>query len=182
MRALPILLVIAGCVDERAPPKPADLARAADLATRPPDLASPPDLALPPDLATVGHQAGPRYQGGGLRGGSAASPVITLSKPTVRGALPVEVVERIARRHLNQLLFCYEKEVMRNPKLGGTLTLEAVIASTGDVVSAVTRSSTVGSPEVERCFTDAIRRWAFPQPSGGGIVIVSLPLKLVSNQ
>ena len=33
----------------------------------------------------------------------------------------------------------------------------------------------LGNPAAENCIAQAVRRWTFPQPKGGGIVIVSYP-------
>jgi hypothetical protein len=33
----------------------------------------------------------------------------------------------------------------------------------------------MGDRDVEGCLTDRIRRWIFPEPKGGGIVIVKYP-------
>ena len=43
------------------------------------------------------------------------------------------------------------------------------------VCLSVVQSSTVNSPSVEQCIAGAVRRWEFPKPQGGGIVIVTYP-------
>ena len=43
-------------------------------------------------------------------------------------------------------------------------------------------SSTLGDPQVENCIAQAVRRWTFPQPEGGGIVIVTYPFMLTSPE
>jgi hypothetical protein len=47
------------------------------------------------------------------------------------------------------------------------------------VVSKV-GSSTLKNAKVETCIAQAVRRWLFPKPKGGGIVIVSYPFVLRS--
>ena len=49
------------------------------------------------------------------------------------------------------------------------------IAPAGQVLSAVVESSTLGNPRVELCTAQAVRRWEFPKPTGGGMVMVSYP-------
>jgi len=34
----------------------------------------------------------------------------------------------------------------------------------------------VGNAAVEQCVAQAVRRWRFPAPRGGGIVVVSYPI------
>jgi hypothetical protein len=37
----------------------------------------------------------------------------------------------------------------------------------------------MGNAPVENCIVQAVRRWDFPTPSGGGMTIVSYPFVLV---
>jgi len=39
-------------------------------------------------------------------------------------------------------------------------------------------SSTMGNSQVEDCIAKAVRRWTFPSPEGGGVVIVTYPFVL----
>jgi Ca-activated chloride channel family protein len=43
-------------------------------------------------------------------------------------------------------------------------------------------SSTLGDASVENCIAQAVRRWRFPQPGGGGIVIVTYPFQLTAPE
>ena len=43
---------------------------------------------------------------------------------------------------------------------------------------AVVQKSTMNNRNVETCIAKAVRRWLFPKPKGGGIVIVSYPFVL----
>ena len=51
----------------------------------------------------------------------------------------------------------------------------AVGLATGQVVASVLQNSTMGNARVENCVVQAVRRWEFPKPLGGGIVIVTYP-------
>jgi Ca-activated chloride channel family protein len=94
---------------------------------------------------------------------------------TVRGSLDKEIVRRIVRNHTNELLACYHKELVAQPKLTGRVLIQLTIASSGKVIVSVVQSSTLGSPHAEACMVAAVRRWQFPPPAGGGIVLVSYP-------
>jgi len=59
--------------------------------------------------------------------------------------------------------------------------VQATLAPTGQVVVCRIQESTVKDAEVEPCMTQAVRRWPFPRPRGGGIGIVSLPLVLAGS-
>ena len=98
----------------------------------------------------------------------------------VRGGIDKEIVRRVIRRHLNEVKFCYEKELMKNQELFGRVVTEFTIAANGTVIASVVQSSTLGNSPVEQCIAGAVRRWEFPKPDGGGLVIVSYPFMLKS--
>jgi len=51
-----------------------------------------------------------------------------------------------------------------------------IVAKDGTVASATTKSSTMNDSAVESCVAGRFLRMQFPEPRGGGIVIVSYPL------
>jgi TonB family protein len=94
---------------------------------------------------------------------------------SVRGSLDKEIIRRVIRRHIAEPKECYERQLARNPELGGRAVVQFTIAATGDVVASTLQDSTLGDPRVESCLVQAVRGWKFPEPEGGGIVIVSYP-------
>jgi TonB family protein len=115
---------------------------------------------------------------GGLGGRRASAPDVVPGTATVRGSLDKEIIRRIIRRHLNEVKFCYEKELMRKADLYGRVMIQFTISGTGQVIASVVQNSTMNNPPVEQCIAAAVRRWEFPKPQGGGIVIVSYPFVL----
>lgn len=97
---------------------------------------------------------------------------------SVRGALDKEIIRRIVRRHLNEVRYCYDKALAAHPSLAGRVVVQFTIAPTGRVLVALLQSTTLGAPAVESCMVEAVRRWEFPQPQGGGLVSVSYPFQL----
>jgi len=95
--------------------------------------------------------------------------------PIILGALDKSLIDAVIKRHMNQIRYCYQRELTKNPNLGGKIVVKFVIAKDGTVSSATTKSSTMGSPAVEQCINGRFLRFQFPQPKGGGIVIVSYP-------
>lgn len=112
---------------------------------------------------------------GGLRGRKARAPDVIPGQAAVRGSLDKEIIRRIIRRHINEVKYCYEQELVKKPDLQGRIAVQFTIAATGQVVASVMQQSSVGSPRVENCVVQAVRRWEFPKPLGGGIVIVTYP-------
>ena len=53
--------------------------------------------------------------------------------------------------------------------------MKFVISKTGSVSKASTKSSTLNNSAVEGCINSRFMRFKFPEPKGGGIVIVSYP-------
>jgi TonB family protein len=96
----------------------------------------------------------------------------------VRGALDKEIVRRVIRLHLNEIKYCYEQELVRVPSLSGRLVVQFTIAPAGQVIAAFLQSSTLANARVESCAVQAVRRWPFPKPQGGGLVTVSYPFAL----
>jgi TonB family protein len=93
---------------------------------------------------------------------------------TVRGQLDKEIVGRVIRRHLNEVRFCYEKELGWHQDLGGRMLVELTIAANGQVVAAVIAAG-LGRAPLDACVAAAVRRWEFPAPEAGGLVVVRYP-------
>jgi TonB family protein len=55
-----------------------------------------------------------------------------------------------------------------------------IVSPTGAVQSAGVHESSLGAPRAEGCIAQAVRRWSFPSPEGGGIVIVTYPFVLTA--
>jgi hypothetical protein len=115
---------------------------------------------------------------GGLRTRQARPPDILMGHATVRGSLDKEIIRRIIRKHVNEVKFCYEQELTKKPSLAGRIQVQFAINGAGQVISSVMQSSTMGNARVEGCVVQAVKRWPFPQPLGGGLVIVSYPFVL----
>ncbi len=139
------------------------------------------------NLGTIGHGAGGGSGSGygrgagGFSGRSARVPQIRSGAADVRGSLSKEVIRRVIRRHINEVRFCYEQELNQRPDLEGRVTVSFIISPTGAVQSSAVAASTMGNQRVEQCIAGAVRRWTFPSPEGGGIVVVNYPFMLTAT-
>jgi len=113
--------------------------------------------------------------GGGHFGRSSTGPETLPSEPVVLGALSKEAIQEVILEHVTRIRFCYERELKARPNLSGKIVVKFVIAKDGTVSSADIKESTLDLPDMESCVLDVIRQMAFPEPKGGGIVIVSYP-------
>jgi len=134
-------------------------------------------------LGTIGHGNGSGGTGygrgaGGLGGRRGGVPQIRSGEAMVKGSLSKEVIRRIVHRHINEVKFCYERELATRPDMSGRVAIKFIISGSGAVQMAAVAESTVGNAAVENCIAQAVRRWTFPQPEGGGIVIVTYPFQL----
>lgn len=95
--------------------------------------------------------------------------------PIILGALDRSLIDEVIKRHMNQIKYCYQRELTKNPSLAGKIVIKFTIAKDGSVSSASRKTSTMGNASVEQCVVGRFMRMQFPQPKGGGIVIVSYP-------
>lgn len=95
--------------------------------------------------------------------------------PIVIGALDRSLIDEVIKAHMSQIRYCYQRELTKKPDLGGKIVVKFTIAKDGSVSSASTKSTTMNNPAVEQCIEGRFMKFMFPQPKGGGIVIVSYP-------
>ncbi len=115
---------------------------------------------------------------GGLGSRRAGAPEVVPGTAEVRGSLDKEIIRRIIRRHINEVKFCYERELVKNANLIGRVMVQFTISGNGTVAASAVQASTMNNPPVETCIAQAVRRWEFPKPQGGGIVVVTYPFVL----
>lgn len=131
---------------------------------------------------TLGHGDGTRVgQGsegpGGTRGD--ASKVRT-GATQINGRLPPEIIQRIVRRNLSRIRFCYEKGLLKDPALQGRVAVRFVIGAQGNVTEVVNAGSDLKDQEAVSCMLAAFKSLSFPKPEGGGVVTVTYPLQFAS--
>jgi Ca-activated chloride channel homolog len=134
-------------------------------------------------ISTIGHGAGVGSgsgygRGGGSYGGRAPAPQIRAGATVVTGSLSKDVIRRIIKRHLNEVRFCYEQQLQSDPTLAGRVVIKFVVDARGDVIAASAVESTFADTIIESCILQAVRRWKFPAPEGGGNVVVTYPFEL----
>ncbi|HVZ88590.1 MAG TPA: AgmX/PglI C-terminal domain-containing protein [Polyangia bacterium] len=112
-----------------------------------------------------------------MGGGGAGSPpgpaAAAAGRPT--GSLDKEVIRGVIRSHIGDVQRCYELQLGDRPDLFGRVMVQFTIAVSGQVSESALQDTTMHDGQVESCTVAAVRRWRFPPPEGGGIVIVSYP-------
>jgi len=103
------------------------------------------------------------------------APVVYTGAYSVTGELDKETVRRYIQSKMNQIRWCYQQEVQKNPDLAGQVVFQWIITPTGKVIGVKVVSSSLGNAAVEECIASRIATWIFPSPKGGGTVKVSYP-------
>jgi TonB family protein len=103
----------------------------------------------------------------------------TVTRATARsiaaqGSIDREGVAKVVNSHLQEVHACYERALLREAGLAGKVVLEWTISTSGRVVAAKTKSSTLRNSAVEACILNALKTWTFP-PATGGQVIITYP-------
>ncbi len=130
-------------------------------------------------LGGLGTKGGGRGGGGygsiDLGGKGKSSTRVVPGKTTVVGGLDKDVIMKVIKRHQNEIKFCFEQELQKNPALAGKVAVAWTIDPSGAVSEANVSESSMGNANVESCIEQRIRRWKFPEPQGGGVVNVTFP-------
>lgn len=96
-------------------------------------------------------------------------------REVIGNGLDKDVVMSVIRRHQSEIKFCYEKELQQNAKLAGKIAITWTIDASGAISDAQVAESGVDNTNVEACMLERIRRWKFPEPKGGGVVVITFP-------
>ena len=100
------------------------------------------------------------------------------AKATVQGALDKDIIRRIVRAHINEVRYCYNKGLVKDPKLKGRAVVAFTIGADGKVATSKIDQTDLPDPDVPKCIAKAVKRWKFPRPQGGGNVVVKYPFVL----
>jgi hypothetical protein len=90
-------------------------------------------------------------------------------------ALTADMINRVVKARAGVFRACYQKELNRNPKLGGgKVVIKFTIQIHGTVAHVTVSSTTLNSAPVEQCLVAQFARLKFPAHAGN--VVVSYPL------
>ncbi|AKU91307.1 adventurous gliding motility protein GltG [Vulgatibacter incomptus] len=129
------------------------------------------------DVGTKGRGGGLGDYGKGMGGlGQKGGSDVTIdSSSAIVVGYDKELVRRVINSHRAQIRYCYENELIRNPKLSGRIQVKFTISGDGTVPFAQVTNSTMGNAQVESCIAARFRSWQFPPPKGGGTASVTYP-------
>ncbi len=99
----------------------------------------------------------------------------------VVGGLDKSVIERVIRRNLGDINYCYERRLNARPNLSGVFEAEFYIGANGRVKSSGSSRNTLSDARLNNCINSSIKTWKFPKPVGGTVVKVNYPFILKSS-
>jgi hypothetical protein len=118
---------------------------------------------------------GPPGDGGvggwGTLGTKPTSKTATVGEGSTSGSLDKSIIQRYIKRNAQKLSYCYEKRLLQNPSLAGTVRSSFEIAGDG-TVSKVTAKGF--DREIDSCVVGVLSAIQFPKPKGG-VVKVNYP-------
>ena len=128
-------------------------------------------------VGTRGVAGGEGKYGTGIGMGKKASADISItnSDPEVTGSMDPELIRRVVRSHHDQLKYCYDNALTKNPKLTGKVSVRWIITEGGTVASSNVVNSTTNTRELDQCIAGRVLTWIFPKPKGGGVAVVTYP-------
>lgn len=116
---------------------------------------------------------GPGRGHGGQRDHKVTDPSGYLGKPTqVEGDLDKAIIKRYIKRSVDKIAYCYEKQLLAHPNLGGEISISFYIDPNGIVKSSAGKGF---DGEVAGCVANVISGINFPKPKNGGGVQVNYP-------
>ena len=94
---------------------------------------------------------------------------------TVDEGLTKDEVAKVIHSHMNEIRYCYESAILKDPNLAGKLLVDFKINASGIVPNAGVSEASLHDQQVTQCLLGKLKSWKFPNPRGGVIVAVSYP-------
>ena len=87
----------------------------------------------------------------------------------------METVRRIINNKRRQFLFCYQLELLKNPRLAGKVKVKFNITARGKVTYAKISEDTIKNALVTSCVRKKMLGLVFPKAKRGGSTTVNYP-------
>jgi hypothetical protein len=101
--------------------------------------------------------------------------------PPVMGALAKADIDAVVSANKHRIKDCFNAGLQLDPDLSGRVNLKFIIGKTGAVSKSEVKETTLSHAETEACMVAVAKSMQFPEPEGGGIVIVTYPFVLAPS-
>ena len=85
--------------------------------------------------------------------------------------LEVSDIQEALAKSQDMVRGCYERQLKRQPKLEGQMSVQFTIGAKGKVVKVKVVDDTMKSRRLNRCVTRNVSKWTFPKPQDGKVMI-----------
>ncbi len=129
------------------------------------------------DYGVIGHGEGTGTKfgagggKGGMRGHKASVPFPKIGKLSKTGGIDADIIRRHIKRKLSRIRHCYEKELLVDSDLKGTVNTHFQISPNGKVQGVGAKG--MGNKNVESCVAGVIKSIQFPSTPDGGYANVT---------
>lgn len=103
---------------------------------------------------------------------------VSNSDMVLQGGISRYAINATIAKYLNQVRRCYETQLKTKPELQGLVEMSFEINSTGMLNFANVSRTTLKDAATEKCISEKMMTWQFPQPKGGVKVPVKYPFML----
>ncbi|MBS1957871.1 MAG: AgmX/PglI C-terminal domain-containing protein [Bdellovibrionales bacterium] len=100
---------------------------------------------------------------------------LNTNEASVDEGLTREEVAKVIHSHMNDIRYCYETGILKDPSLAGKALIDFKINPEGAVPNAKVGEMTLSDRSVGSCLISKLQTWKFPKPRGGVHVAVSYP-------
>ena len=100
---------------------------------------------------------------------------LNTAEATVDEGLTKDEVAKVIHSHMNEIRYCYESGILKDPNLAGKLLVDFKINEKGIVPNAGVGEASLHDQAVTQCLLGKLKSWKFPAPRGGVNVAVSYP-------
>jgi hypothetical protein len=103
----------------------------------------------------------------------------------VIGSLDKSLIDKVIKQNQAKFLYCYQRELVKDPGLQGKVTLNFTISKDGSVAKSKTHTSgtTLNNGTVQSCMNAQMKALRFPELKGPptAIVMVKYPFNFGSG-
>ena len=96
------------------------------------------------------------------------------------GALDKAEIDKVVSANKGRIQGCFEQGLKQDPDISGRVELKFIIGPSGSVNKTEVTETTLNHAATEKCMVDVTNSMIFPEPEGGGVVIVVYPFALSS--
>lgn len=100
-------------------------------------------------------------------------PTMAIGQPNAQGDLDKKEIRKVIKANSAKIKACYEKALLDQPALRGTVVTQFFIMPDGTVADSTAASGV--DPAVSDCVAGVMKTLVFPKPRGGGGVQVNYP-------